>query len=459
MARESSGRPIRPTMTHRPTTALPTADELPTIRQRTAPASGRFSKWLRSLAGVSEDILDWVPEERPRYAMLGAIILNTGALAGLSFIVVLSDLAQGQWFLLLPFGIMWGYLVMTFDRWLIASTNGVPQWSRIRVFGPRLAISVLLGIAIAEPLVLWVFRAPVQVEIEEYRRAQIGQYESSLYECNPITGAPPAGRDCENLRVNIAGSPEAVQQQLTRAMDQLRQSTTNIDEINRQLDELERLARDECAGTPGPGLTGRAGEGSACLRNRQLADQYRLDIRIDKQYADLIAQQNRIDDLNRQLGQAQQISGAEIAAAISEKVSEKRETLRGSGILDQIDALDRLTADTPTVGIATWVLRLLLIMIDSLPVLSKLMSGTTTYDRLVTRRLASANRQHSRHIQLDERAHAVDMEIGTQVVEQELRRSTDDLMETDHAERARRKATLHAHMGEFAAELERKYRR
>ena len=44
------------------------------------PARGP-GRWLRRVAGLNEAILDWVPEERPRYTWQGAIVLNTAILA------------------------------------------------------------------------------------------------------------------------------------------------------------------------------------------------------------------------------------------------------------------------------------------------------------------------------------------------------------------------------------------
>jgi hypothetical protein len=427
-------------------------------QQRPAAPNHGIARRLRSLIGVSEDILDWAPEERPRYTLLAAIVVNTGILAALSLIIALSSLMHGNWLLLVPFGVLWGMVIMTFDRWVITSTQGASQRSKSAVFGPRLVLSALLGAVIAEPLVLWVFQAPIHNEVAEYRKHQIEQYESLLKECNPVVGGTPPGPRCADYRVNVAHPPEAIEHELAEATAQLDRSTSEVAGIDRRLDELERLARDECAGTSGEGLTGVAGEGGECLRNRQKADQYRLDTQIDKRHADLITLQHKVDDLTRQLGDARTQSGTEIADAISAKVEEKRNNLRDRGILDDIDALNRLSDNSTAVRAATWVLRLLLVAIDCMPVLGKLMSGTTTYDTLVARQLAATNRQHDRHTRLVEREHAVDLEIETQIVEQMLRNNTDDLIDGDRIDRARRKTALHTQIDELAAELERTYR-
>jgi len=57
---------------------------------RPAPPARGPGRLLRQVAGVNETILDWVPEERPRYTRLGAIVINTGLMAALSMTVLLG---------------------------------------------------------------------------------------------------------------------------------------------------------------------------------------------------------------------------------------------------------------------------------------------------------------------------------------------------------------------------------
>jgi hypothetical protein len=136
----------------------PTGDLTGAPPYRPAPASRGPARWLRALAGIREDVLDWVPEDRPRYTRLGAIILNTGLLAGLSLFTGLDKVVQVFWLFLVPIALIWAFVVVSFDGWLIASTHGAVKSARWRVFIPRLVISVLMGAVIAEPLLLWVFQ-------------------------------------------------------------------------------------------------------------------------------------------------------------------------------------------------------------------------------------------------------------------------------------------------------------
>lgn len=413
-----------------------------------------IARRLRGVVGIKEDILDWAPEERPRYTRLGAIVLNTGLLAGLSLVVALNSVAGGAWWALLPVGMLWGWVIVSFDGWLIASTHGVQHASKARLFLPRIAISVLLGVAIAEPLVLWVFQPSIHNDIAEHRKSEVERYESSLRTCNPATGEIVADPDCAGFRVNVPNGPAAVAAELTdatRLRDQQRQAVAALDA---RFAALEKLARDECAGLSGPGLTGVPGEGGECLRNRQKADQFRADNRLDKQHADLVALDNRVVELTGELSTARENGGAEISRAIGAKVAEKEANLVDRGLLDEIDALGRLADESTAINVASWVLRLLLIAIDCLPVFSKLMGGTTTYDTLVSRQLVTAGRLHAKHVSLYERRDSVDMDILAQRTDLKLRNKTGDLDNEERAARAKRRNEMTEQIDRLAARLE-----
>ncbi|MFC4854541.1 DUF4407 domain-containing protein [Actinophytocola glycyrrhizae] len=411
-------------------------------------------RWLRSVVGVKEDILDWVPEERPRYTRLGAIVLNTGLMAGLSLVVALSSVTNGAWWALLPVGLLWAYMILTFDGWLISSTHGVQRTSKLALFLPRIVISLLLGAAIAEPLVLWVFQPSVHNEIDEYRKSAVEDYESKLRSCNPAFGAVSADPSCRGFQLTIKDSPGAIETRLASETSLLDRTTEQVAAMDRHYAQLDRVARAECTGATGPGLTGVPGVGGECRRNREKADQYRLDVRLDQRHAELNALEASVVDLTAKLAQARQVAGRQVSDAIAAKVREKRENLADVGLLDEIHALERLTDTSTVIAVAGWVLRLLLIAIDCLPVLSKMMGGTTCYDTLVTRQLESAKRLHSKHVHLYERQDSVNLDILAQRAERKLRNKTDAMDTEERVERAVRRKQRAEQIDRLAAELE-----
>lgn len=423
-----------------------------------APETG-VRRWLRARAGIDEKILDWTPWDRPRYTMLGTIIVNTAVLAGIAFIFTLVSLTHGNWLVLVPFAVFWGFLIMTLDQWLVASTQGVPKRSTLAIFAPRLALSILLGFTIAEPLVLFVFRTPVQNEIAEYRKAQVDSYESLLKDCNPMVGDRPTNRDCDSHQISIAHPPAAVERELTTATVQLTQLLDTVTNIDAQLDRYETIAQKECAGTASEETTGVPGNGPECKRDRAVADNYRSTTQIEQQHINLVELQNKVTGLNQKLANARSTSTSETTDGIAAKVEEKRANLKGTSILDEHDALSRLSSKHWSVFFLSWLLRFVLIALDCAPVLSKWIAGPTSYDRRLDRQTDSANQQHATQVSVGDHAHTIDHELESQLIEQRLRNRTEELIDRDRVGRARRKAEINAQIDEFAADLEQSYRR
>jgi hypothetical protein len=67
--------------------------------------------------------------------------------------------------------------------------------------------------------------------------------------------------------------------------------------------------------------------------------------------------------------------------------SQRQQAASSVGLLERMSTLDELTKANSTALTATWMLRLLLYMIQCLPVLASLLNGTSAYDRLVLERI------------------------------------------------------------------------
>jgi hypothetical protein len=410
---------------------------------------------MRRLVGVDEGILDWVPEERPRYTRLGFIVLNTGLLAGLAMHFALTSVTHSAWWLLLPGDLLWALIIITIDSWLISSTHGTARSAQFGVYLPRLLVSILLGLAIAEPLVLMVFHQSIGNEISEYRKADVDNYESVLKRCNPPTGELLTDPSCNGFRVTIDERPQALKDQLDQETGNRNALKETVDKTDARFAELEQLARDECAGKSGPGLTGVLGEGGECRRNREKADQFRADSQIDKIHQDLAAADQRVADLTKRLSDAKISTERQVNDGIRAKVQEKRNNLTDRGLLDQFDALARLSSKSLAIATAHVLLALLLVALDCLPVLSKLMSNRTAYDDQLRSQLDVDKRLHDRQLRAAERRDSVDLEIQERRFDQKLRTSIEDISGEDRSAKERRRIELDVQIDRLAAALER----
>lgn len=386
-------------------------DAEPPVRRRPLPVPPplNLGRRLRALAGVDEKLLAYVPQERAWYTSLGGVVLGTATIAAFSMWFAINQaLGVTSGWAIIPV-IVWFFFILSVDRWLVSSRIGGGLRKRLPVLVMRIGMAILFGIIIAEPLVLRVFQTAVEKHIQDERAAQLAELAGRLQRCNPAPktadAPPPAG--CATTDVlSFEQSPSATLKQLTALRADATQLQATLDADAKKLADLNELARRECNGTSGPGLTGRIGEGPNCRRLRREADQYAAAHQIAPNAA-------RLADLRKQItaleGTAQQ-SQAEFEKArdaqIVDRVAEARSHQGPIGILERLAALHALAAANATLALGIWAVRLFFILVDCMPIVVKYVGGATTYDRLVDQRLryAEATLEHDLAHEMDERA-------------------------------------------------------
>ncbi|WP_084497060.1 DUF4407 domain-containing protein [Nocardia amamiensis] len=411
---------------------------------------------LRGLIGIREEILDWIPEERAKYTRLGAIVLNTGLMAGLSFLVALQSISDVFWLLLLPVAAFWVYLVVSLDSWLIAGTHGLLSTGRMLIFLPRLFIAVLIGFIIAEPLLLWVFKPAIHKEVLETRGDEISIYTGRLTFCNPASGRPVADPGCQDFLVSVPNPPHAAQDELVRLTGERDRAASKFDTDSREWKDLETHAINECAGTAGVGLTGVAGNGPECQRNREKADQFRADRKIDQQQSNLDDLNAKVEKATVDVALAEGTYGRQVAAAIDERVQQRKRDQGSIGLLDEERGLSALSDENTSVLFAQWLVRLLLLAIDCLPVLAKMLSGVTAYDQRVYRQTEAGKNLHERYLGLREAKDGAVIDVEMRGTERWLQVQLEKIDEADRSDRAEREIHRRDQIASLASRLRRK---
>jgi hypothetical protein len=370
---------------------------------------------------VQEDIMDWVPSERAKYAGLGIVVLNTGVLAALSMLTALGKIISAPGFALVPVALAWGWIIFSIDRWLITSTHGVTGTSRVRVFLPRLALAAILAFAIAEPLTLRIFQNTLDTTVNSARSAQLAEYESLLKKCNPVSGQWVGSPACAGNYLTMADPPDAVLRKQAAAQQQAAQLQGVVTTDQAHEEQLLAIARAECAGTSGVGLTGHVGMGPRCKADTADAANYVTQSGLDAAQAQLEQLRQSITGMNSQVSVAQTAYATEVHTAIDKKLAEKRADLGQIGIIDEWAALEQLSNQSTFVSVGHWVLFLFLIALDSLPVLAKLMSGTSAYDKRLAAQLARDSRVHEVNLRRSELTATEDKEIEIEMIEMRKR--------------------------------------
>ncbi|WP_295830380.1 DUF4407 domain-containing protein [uncultured Microbacterium sp.] len=352
------------------------------------------------LGGADNDVLDEVPEEVPRFVQMFLVLAGTALVSSLSMMFALLTGVRVSLWLAIPLAIVWGLIIFNLDRFLTSTMRSTKNVFRLLGLAmPRVIMAALIGIVVAEPLVLQVFQNDIVREVNSTNVTQ------ALTDQDAVTSGPEKqALDAASAQVSalenqaatgiVTGTSStsaesaAAQQSVDQLTQQLAAQQTVIDQA-RAVYQCELTGQG--AGTV-PGCTGVAGNGASS----------------DAAQAQLQQAQSAYDALSTQLSQAQSTlaaansAGAEAAASSADANKQQAEdqlpaaraqyesalaayNARASsvadgnagavGLLSQITALERLSDREPTLRWAHYLIAALFFMIELLPVLVKVLTG------------------------------------------------------------------------------------
>jgi flagellar biosynthesis protein FliQ len=429
-------------MTLRSAGPSPDLDEPPELSADPAAPDRGLGRYMRALVGIKEEVLDYVPTDRPRYTGLGIIVLNTGLLAALAMLSALDKIVTAPWPVLILAAMAWGWIILTIDRWLISSTHGTHLTNKTLIFVPRLLLAILIAVSIAEPLTLRIFQLSIYTRIHHDRSQALLTYGSRLKLCNPTTGVLNTAPSCAHYQLPVGNSPTILGQELTNAKQQESQTQNQVNGIESHLAQLQNAARDECAGISGNGLSGLAGVGYRCKHDYAAVASYKASSGLTPKLHLLNRLQAKVATLNTRLAQSKAGFSGAMTAAIKHAIVIMRDGQGKVGLLDEWKALGELASQSTIVLYGRWLVWLLLIMLDCLPILSKLMNGETAYDRRLSRRVETYERIGDVDEQLREQRGTIDKEA--EILTNDSRRSdqTRQAAKEDRVKQARDDAEL-----------------
>lgn len=126
------------------------------------------------LSGAGTETLERCPAwEQRKYVAFGATVLVPCAFAFIACAYALSTLTDNAR-VIYPVAAVWAFIILTIDRALLAGYRPyLSVFRKLSQFSLRLVVAVLMGITIAHPLVLLLFRDTVSSVIEKDRAAEI----------------------------------------------------------------------------------------------------------------------------------------------------------------------------------------------------------------------------------------------------------------------------------------------
>jgi hypothetical protein len=293
-------------------------------------------------SGANKEILNACPTERIKFVGIGATICLTAVLASISggyfLALVFSNKITGKvelsWFYILAFGLLWGLLIFNLDRSIIVSIKKSGIWKEeLKQGWVRIALAIFIGVVIATPLELKLFEEEVNAKVEENLKKQLGERKKKNMEIYEI--------DLKALNQDI-GKIEVESK-----------------EKEKRRNELYEAFKVEAEGTGG---TLKLGKGPVYDEKKKEFD------KIDTLYSQSLVQ------LNTKRAKRDSVFNKIDAIGISDE----KNISKINGPEAKIKALYQLSG-------VHWFITILFILLETLPVFSKLMSKRGPYDEIIDR--------------------------------------------------------------------------
>ncbi|ULQ57524.1 DUF4407 domain-containing protein [Flavihumibacter rivuli] len=144
-------------------------------------SSGDGNNFLWWCAGAHTPLLKQYPTEQNKYAGLGGVLLATFVLAALSSgYAFYTIFGNALWAVL--FAMVWGLIIFNFDRFLVSTIRkyGISPARQWRMAIPRILLAVMIGITIARPLELKLFEKEINTQVEANIHTKVQENDRQL---------------------------------------------------------------------------------------------------------------------------------------------------------------------------------------------------------------------------------------------------------------------------------------
>lgn len=305
--------------------------------KKTASPNTRFLWWC---AGAHQELLKKYPSEQTKYSGLGGVILATFVLAALSAGYAMYSVFN-SWLAAVLFAVIWGLIIFNFDRFLVSTMRkyGISRSKQIWMAVPRVALALLIGLTIARPLELKLFEKEIDTKVAENLHKKIQLNDSLLH--------------IENA---------ALSQTATAERNRLSARKLGIEDT---LHQLQQAYLTEADGTSGS-------------MQRGIENITRLKMNAYNQA--LLQAGPELSELNKAIRQQDSILHAANAGLEQKRKQYETAVAANIGFLERNKALSDLSRQESSVFWTSLLISLLIILIETGPIFSKLMMPVGPYD-------------------------------------------------------------------------------
>jgi len=329
--------------------------------QRESYTPSGFTRFLWWLATAEEQLLKDCTVDRNRYSIIGLTVLGTWLFATLAWTYFFSTVVSNI-FVSALLGIFMGGIILGIDRALI---KGIDKHNK-RKFWPfifRALLAMTIGLFMAQPALLYLFNKEVKQQISldnEQRKRDKRKQQDTLYAAQ---------------KKELETSKQTLQQQLAAKYNEVAVARSSF-----------------IAETDGTGGTGKVGVAAVAAAKKREYE------KLDQEYQQLNSQ------LQPQV-RAVDSSLSAIEGSIQREEKAFNELLN-DGFLTRIEALNNLIRTNPALQYRYYLLVVILLLIELMPVIAKSLLPAGVYDDKVRLRQelegSIANSNNLKEVQLKE---------------------------------------------------------
>lgn len=321
------------------------------LSQRETYTPTRFTEFLWWLSTAEKELLADAVVDRNRYKIIGMTVLATWAFATLAWTYFFSTVATTIW-LAIPLGFFMGFIILTIDRALIKGINKFSK-NKIMPLVFRGLLAVTIGTFMAQPALLYMFKKEIRLQTSldnEKKKLVKSQELNDFYK--PRKAA--LSTEKENLQKEAAS----------------------------KYADVAKARENFLAETDGSGGTGKVGVKAVAMAKR---NEYQ---KLDGEYQQLLStQQPKLASIETELKTIEETIKKE-EAAFTEYFND--------GFLTQIEALNNLIKTNPALQFRYYLLVIILLLIELMPVIAKTILPSGTYDeRAMLRETMEKEMAHS----------------------------------------------------------------
>ena len=313
------------------------------LSQRETYTPTAFDELLWWLSTAEKELLADAVVDRNRYKIVGMTVLATWAFATLAWSYFFSTVTGNSW-LAVPLGLFMGLIILTIDRALIKGINKFNK-NRLLPLLFRGFLAVTIGVFMAQPALLYMFKKEIvlQTSLDNEKKQQLKKAAlEALY---------------KNRKAELINQKEKLQQ-----------------ENNAKYEGVAAARNNFLAESDGSGGTGKVGIKAIAIAKR---NEYQ---KLDSEYQALLSiNQPKIKEAESEL------------KSLNEKIKTEEQLFTNyfnDGFLTQIEALNNLIKNNSALQYRYYLLVIILLLIELMPVIAKTLLPAGTYDEKVQLREA-----------------------------------------------------------------------